>query len=74
MSKMRTISSKTLLAALNPSPIFEAVAIFAERWVLNDDESKAGEIDGADNFAVAKRRVQMSSRFNEDAALTLSDL
>ena len=71
---MRTLSPKALLTAFNPSPVFEAVAIFAERLVLNGDESKTGEIDGADDFAVAKRRVQMSSCFNENAALRLSDL
>jgi hypothetical protein len=43
---MRTLSPKTLLAVLNLSPVFEAVAIFAERLVLNGDKSKAGEIDG----------------------------
>src|SRR6516162_9664968 len=66
VSKMRTLSPKTTLAALNLSPVFEAVAILAERLVLNGDESKTGEIDGADDFAVAKRRVQMSSCFNEN--------
>jgi hypothetical protein len=71
---MRTLSPKALLTAFNPSPVFEAVAIFAERLVLNGDESKPSEIDGEDNFGVAKRRGQMSSRFNEDTALPLSDI
>ena len=52
---MRTLSSKTLLAALNPSPVFEAVAIFAERLALNGDESRPNEICMADNFAVLER-------------------
>ena len=64
MSKMRTLSPKTLLAALNPSPVFEAVAIFAERLVLNGDESKTGEIDGADDFAVANSVAAPPTTFN----------
>jgi hypothetical protein len=60
---MRTLLSKTLLAALNPSPVFEAVAIFAERLVLNGEESKPSEIDGAYNFAVPKRREQITLFF-----------
>ena len=50
VSKMRTLSPRALLTAFNPSPVFEAVAIFAERLVLNGDESKPTEIDGAYNF------------------------
>ena len=69
VSKMRTLSSKTLLAALNPSPVFEAVAIFAERLALNGDESRPNEICVADNFGVQKRRGQMSVRFKGETAL-----
>ena len=68
---MRTLSSKTLLAALNPSPVFEAVAIFAERLALNSDESRPNEIGMADNFAVPKRRGQMSARFQKDGRRTI---
>ena len=74
VSKMRTLSPKALLTAFNPSPVFEAVAIFAERLVLNGDESKPSEIDGADNFVVPKRSGQMTLRFNEETALQLSDI
>jgi hypothetical protein len=45
VSKMRTLSPKTLVAALNPSPVFEAVAIFAERLVLKGDDPWPSEID-----------------------------
>ena len=48
---MRTLSSKALLAALNPSPVFEAVAIFAEQLVLKGDEAWPSESERADNFA-----------------------
>jgi len=67
---MRTLSPRALLTAFNPSPVlFEAVAIFAERLVLNGDESKPSEIDGAYNFAVPKRGEQMSVRFKGETAL-----
>jgi hypothetical protein len=53
---MRTLSSKALLAGLNPSPVFEAVAIFAEGLVLNGaSESGSSEIDGADNSTAPSR-------------------
>ena len=55
---MRTLSPKALLATMNPSPLLEAVAIFAERLVLKGDESGLSEIDGADHFGVLKRRGQ----------------
>ena len=66
---MRTLSPRALLTAFNPSPVFEAVAIFAERLVLNRDESKPSEIDGPYNFAVPKRGEQMSVRFKGETAL-----
>ena len=47
---MRTLSGKALLASMNPSPLLEAVALFAERLVLKGDESGLSEIDGADHF------------------------
>jgi hypothetical protein len=72
---MRTLSPKALLAGLNPSPVFEAVAIFAEGLVLNSGgESGPSEIDRADNSVVPKWRGQMSARFNEETALPLSDI
>jgi hypothetical protein len=71
---MRTLSPKALLTAFNPSPVFEAVAIFAQRLVLKGDESKPSEIDGADNLVVPKRSGQMTLRFNEETALQLSDI
>jgi hypothetical protein len=71
---MRTLSQKALLAALNPSPVFEAVAIFAERLALNCDESGPSKIDGAGNFALPKQRGQTNLRFSEDTALPLSEI
>ena len=47
---MRTFLPKALLAALNLSPVFEAVAIFAEGLVLRGGESRPSKIDGVDNL------------------------
>jgi len=71
---MRTPSATTLLAALNPSPLFEAVAIFADRLVVRGDEFPSSEIDGAHTFAVPKRRRQMTLRFEQNAALPLTEV
>ena len=54
MSKMRTLSPKALLVVLNPSPVFEAVAIFAEQLVLKGDETWPREIDGDGQLSGAK--------------------
>jgi len=45
---MRTLSSKTLLAALNPSPVFEAIAIFAEQLALNATPRCSYRVSGMD--------------------------
>ena len=50
---MRTLSPKALLAALNPSPVFEVVGTFAERLALKGDEAWPSEIDGPHNFAMS---------------------
>ena len=70
---MRTLSPKALLTALNPSPVFEAVGSFAERLALKGD-APWPRLNGPGNFAMPKRIVQISSRFDEDMALPFSDI
>ena len=65
---MRTLSPKALLAALNPSPVFEVVGTFAERLALKSDEAWPSEIDGPHNFAMSNCIGQMTSCFDEDRA------
>jgi hypothetical protein len=38
---------KAVFAALNPSPVFDAVAMFAEGLAMRDDESRSKETTGA---------------------------
>ena len=47
---MKGLAWKVAFAALNPSPIFEAVAMFAEKLPMKDDESNSKEINGANDL------------------------
>ena len=55
---MKGLAWKVAFAALNPSPIFEAVAMFAEKLPMKDDESNSKEINGANDLALPKRNRQ----------------
>ena len=57
-SEMKALMWKTVLASLNPSPVFEAVAVLAEGLAINSSESIQLELDGADDSAVPKRETK----------------
>jgi hypothetical protein len=42
-----------MFASLNPSPVCEVVAIFAEGLAMNGDESRSRETEGADDSSAA---------------------
>jgi hypothetical protein len=67
MSEMKGLAWKAAFAALNPSPIFEAVAMFAEKFPMKDDECSSKEINGASDLALPKRNRQRSVLAGEDA-------
>ena len=71
---MRTLAPKALLTAFNPSPVFEAVAIFAERLVLNGDESKPSEIDAAYDFAVPSGENKLPCFLKKTGSAVLRNL
>jgi hypothetical protein len=50
---MKDLTWKAVFASLNPSPVFEVVAIVAEGLAMNGDEPRSKEIDGADDSAAA---------------------
>jgi hypothetical protein len=50
---MKALAWKAVFASLNPSPVFEVVAIVAEGLAMNDDESGSKENDGADDSSAA---------------------
>lgn len=52
---MKALTWKALFASMNPSPVFEAVAMFGEALAINDDASRAKKIDEAVDSAVLKR-------------------
>jgi hypothetical protein len=39
IGEMKALTWKAVFASLNPSPVFEAVAAFAEELAMNSDES-----------------------------------
>ena len=53
---MNALTWKAVFASLNPSPVFEAIAMFGEALAINDNESCSNELDGADS-AVPKRKA-----------------
>jgi hypothetical protein len=52
VSEMKALTFKAVFASLNPSPVFEVVAMLAEGLVLNGDESRSKEIAGASDLAL----------------------
>jgi hypothetical protein len=58
---------KAVFAALNPSPIFEAVAMFAEKLPMKDGECSSKEINGASDLALPNRDRQRSVPTDDDA-------
>ena len=65
--QMKGLAWKVAFAALNPSPIFEPVAMFAEKLPMKDEESNSKEINGANDLALPKRNRQRSVLASEDA-------
>ncbi len=53
--EMKSLTWKSIFASMNPSPVFEAVAMFGEGLAMNGDESGSNEIDRADDSLVPKR-------------------
>ena len=49
-SEMRTLTWKAVIKTLNPSPVFEAVAMFAEELATNDSRF------GQNKSAITRRR------------------
>jgi hypothetical protein len=66
---MKPLTWKAVFAAWNPSPVFEAVAMFAEGLAMRGEESLSKEIGGANDFALPKRNRQISALASEDAPL-----
>jgi hypothetical protein len=52
---MKALTWKAVFASMNPSPVFEAVAMFGEALAMDGDESRASEIEGAVDSAIPKR-------------------
>jgi hypothetical protein len=52
---MKAITWKAVFASMNPSPVFEAVAMLGEELAINGDELCANEIDEAVDSAVLNR-------------------
>ena len=53
ISEMKTLMWKDVFASLNPSPVFEVVAILAERLATNGDEFCSRNIDDANDADTA---------------------
>jgi hypothetical protein len=71
---MKGLVWKVVFAALNPSPIFEAVAMFAEKLPMKDDESSSKEINGASDLAPPKRNRRRCMLAAEDAPVQPSEI
>jgi hypothetical protein len=67
--QMRGFAWKVAFAALNPSPIFEAVARFAEKLPMRGGESSSTEINGASDLTLPTRNKQRNMLTVEDAPL-----
>lgn len=57
---MKALTWKEVLVALNPSPVFEVMEMFAEGLVIRGGERRANKIGGANEFGVPKLDGQMS--------------
>ena len=62
---MRALTWKAVFASMNPSPVFEAVAMLGEELAINGDECRANEIDVAVDSAVLKRLSDERPRSRE---------
>jgi hypothetical protein len=51
---MKALTWKAVSATLNPSPVFEVIAMFAEGLAIRGEESRSKEIGGANDFAAPK--------------------
>jgi hypothetical protein len=71
---MKALTWKAVFASLNPSPVFEVVAVWAEGLAMNGDRSRSKEIDCADDYAVPKRAANEQLRAKEDVAVPLSEI
>jgi hypothetical protein len=68
---MKALTWKAVFASLNPSPVFEVVAMVAEGLAMNADESRSKETEGADDSSAARgRRASHASPNNRPAAGT----
>ncbi len=52
---MKALTWKAVFASMNPSPVFETVAMFGEALAIKGDESRENEIDEAVDSAILKR-------------------
>ena len=62
---MRALTWKAVFASMNPSPVFEAVAMLGEELAIDGDECRANEIDVAVDSAVLKRLSDERPRSRE---------
>ena len=60
---MKALTWKNLFATLNPSPVFEAVAIFAEGLAMNSDAAQPMKIAAANAFAHAKPKEETAIHY-----------
>ena len=59
---MKALTWKALFASMNPSPVFEGVAMFAEGLAIDRDESCS---NGVRDDALSKRAANERSRAKE---------
>jgi hypothetical protein len=65
LANMKALTWKAVFASMNPSPIFEAVAMFAEALAINGDEFCSGDSAGPKRKANDRsptREADLSSR------------
>lgn len=74
VNEMKALTWKAMFATWNPSPVFEAVAIFAEGLAMSSDKSCSKEIDGENDFALAKAEGNRTAHMEEHAAVASPEI
>ena len=62
---MKALTWKAMFASMNPSPVFEVVAMFGERLAIDGDESCSNELAASGDSAIPKRRANDRSLAKE---------
>jgi hypothetical protein len=60
IGEIKSLTWKAVFASLNPSPVFEVVAMLAERLATNGDESRSRNIDDAKDADTALNCIPRS--------------